>query len=84
MLIQCDFFPEPRITHQSGQTATLGGHVLLRADDAKAMPITTKAILKIIRVNKDIMNLTSVSPLKEVIEIFENLEEIENDKKLTA
>ena len=39
---------------------------------------------QIIRVNKDIMDLTSVSPLKEVIEIFENLEEIENDKKLTA
>ena len=39
---------------------------------------------QIIRVNKDIMDLTSVSPLKEVIEIFENLEEIENDKKFTA
>ena len=39
---------------------------------------------QIIRVNKDIMDLSTITPLKEVIEIFENLEEIENDKKLNA
>ena len=39
---------------------------------------------QIIRVNKYIMDLSTITPLKEVIEIFENLEEIENDKKLTA
>ena len=30
------------------------------------------------------MDLSTITPLKEVIEIFENLEEIENDKKLTV
>ena len=39
---------------------------------------------QIIRVNKYIMDLSTITPLKEVIEIFEDLEEIENDKKLTA
>jgi len=39
---------------------------------------------QIIRVNKEILELSSISPLKEVIELFEEIEDYENDKKITA
>jgi hypothetical protein len=36
---------------------------------------------QIIRVNKEIFELSSISPLKEVIELFEEIENYENETK---